>query len=96
LAGEVSGAALGVGFVHGDVQAGEAHGLARGGEAAGVAEFGQDRARHLRADAVVAHQRAAAGLGARERLEVAVERGQLAVDVGDDGQRDRDLALRRR
>jgi len=44
----------------------------------------------------VAHQRPAAGLGAGERLEIAVERGELAVDMRDDGQRDRDLALRGR
>jgi hypothetical protein len=44
----------------------------------------------------VAHQRPTARLGTRERLEVAVERPQLAVDVRDDGQRDGDLALRGR
>lgn len=52
-----------------------------GREAARVAEFGEDRACHLRADAGVAHQGAAARLGARGRLEVTLQRAKLLVDV---------------
>lgn len=82
--------------MHGDVEPGEAHGLAGGGKAAGVAELGKDRARDLWADAVVAHERAAAGLAAGERPELTIEWGELRVDVLDDGQGDRDLLAGRR
>src|SRR5215207_1646696 len=95
LAGEMAGAALLVSLVHGDVQAGEAHGLTRGGEAPRVAELGEDRARDPRADPVVAHQRAAARLPAGERLEIAIERSELRVDVLDHRQRPRSAGGRR-
>jgi hypothetical protein len=48
--------------VDGDVHAGVAERLARRGETARVAELGEDRDRRQRPDAVVAHQRPAAGL----------------------------------
>jgi hypothetical protein len=60
-----------VGLMHGDVQAGVADGVARGGEPARVAEPGEDRDRRQRPDAVVAHQRPAAGLAARVGAQLA-------------------------
>jgi hypothetical protein len=44
----------------------------------------------------VAHQRAAARLGSGERLEVAIDRGELGIDVLDHGQGDLDLLAGRR
>jgi len=58
-----------------------------------IAELGEDRGRDARADAVVAHQRLAAGLAASEALQLKIEIVQYAVEVLDDAQRDGDLLL---
>jgi hypothetical protein len=95
LAGEAARRATRVGLVDGDVQAGVAHGLARGGEAARVAELGEDRDRRQRADPVVAHQRAAAGLALGVLAQLLVQRHELGVVGVDQGKRDGDLLARR-
>src|ERR671934_931567 len=62
LPAQMSRRAALIGPIHGDVQADVADGVARGGEPAAVAELSEDRHRGQLTDAVVAHQRLAAGL----------------------------------
>jgi hypothetical protein len=83
-----------VGLVHGDVQARVADRQARGREAPAVAQLDQDRDRGQRADAVVAHQRAAADLAARVDAQLAIDRRQLHVERVDHRQRDGDVLAR--
>ena len=88
LAGQVARTALGVGAVHGYVQAGVAHDRVAVDKAAGVAQLGQDGGRQQHPDPVVAAgQRTAAGLAAGEGAPPALQRLQL-VDLA---QRGRDL-----
>jgi hypothetical protein len=83
--------------VHADVEAGAAHRLARSRQARHVAELTEDRRRGQLADAVVAHQRPAPGLAARQPAQRVLERGELLVERLDHRKRHLDpLAGRRR
>src|SRR3954466_9211854 len=62
----------------------------RGRQAAHVPEFAEHGGGRDRADAVLAHQGLTTGLPARQALELALERHELAVDLIDDRQRDLD------
>jgi hypothetical protein len=57
-------------------------GVVGGGEAAAIAELGPDRGRAHRPDSVqLLDQRAAAGLAAGKRAQLAVERRQLEIEA---------------
>ena len=67
-----------------------ADGVIGGGEAAAIAELGQDRGRAHRPDAIqVLDQRAAAGLIAGERAQLAVERRQFEIEAVEHAQPER-------
>ena len=89
LLGQVSGGALAVGGVHGDVQAGVAHRLTGGAEAAGVTHHCPDRRGGDRPDPVLGLQRHTAGLLPGERTDLAVQRIQLGVQRIEHPQRHR-------
>ncbi len=69
--------------------------MARGGEAPGVPELGQHGGRHTRPDPRVLHEGAAARLAAGEGAKLAVERGDVHVDLLDHGEGHVDLAASR-
>src|SRR6266702_5903763 len=78
LVRETAGRSLIVGLVHGHIEAGVADGVVGRWEPAAIAELGQDRGRAHGPHPIQAlDQRAAAGLAARERVELAGERRQL-------------------
>ena len=83
LSGQLPQPRVLVGAVHADVEAGAADRLARRRQARHVAELGDDAGRGDRPDAVVAHQLAAARLAAGKLADVALERGELAVERVD-------------
>jgi hypothetical protein len=87
----MSGATTHVGFVDGDVQPGAAHGC-REEETRRASPSSASIAVATRGpDAVVAHQRLAAGLAASEAFQLEMQTIQHAVEVLDDAQRDGDL-----
>src|SRR6201989_3281031 len=92
LAGEVSGGAVIVGLVDGEVQAAIPGDVAGVLKAADIAELGEDRDRGQRAHSVdLVDQRAAARLFARDRVQLRIERDELEVERVDDRKRDVEL-----
>ncbi|HJY75321.1 MAG TPA: hypothetical protein VKE95_01760 [Burkholderiales bacterium] len=68
-----------------------ADGVVGGGEAAAIAELGQDRGRAYGPDPVqLVDQRAAAGLAAGERPQLAVKWRQLEIEAVEHAQPERD------
>jgi hypothetical protein len=88
----VPGAALAVGAVDGDVQAGVAHDRVAVGKAAGIAQLGQDGRGDQHPDPIVAvDQGAAARLAAGEGTQPALQRIQFQVELVELPQRGRHL-----
>jgi len=83
LAGELAQLGVSVGAVHADVDAGHPDRLPGGVQSRDVAELAQRDQRGDLAHPVLGHQRLAAGLAARKRTEVSLDRGDLDLEQID-------------
>src|SRR5919109_3681829 len=90
LLGELAGPRAPIGAMDADVEAGASDRLARGREPGNVAELAEDHRRGQLTDAVVGHQRPTARLAAGCPAQLALDRGELAVDRRDHLERDLD------
>ena len=86
--------AVTVGAVHADVDAGHPDGLARSVQPGDVPELAQCHQRRDLAHSVLGHQRLAAGLAARERAQITLDRRKLDLEQVDHLQCDADPLVR--